>query len=237
MPAAAKHIVNFRDKKMGDKKAKIFRINYPFGTLIVDEDIYYRIIKDKTKRPYCRFKTIKAVNFLNKIIRCRIGDDKTYSLARLLMQPARNELVDHINRNPLDNRRCKLRIVSPRQNSLNRTTKSSTGYIGVSITNNRGKIRLRTTFQAAGKRLNFGMNDDTPANRIICALVHDKFVIESGDDEYAPLNFPVLRKEPFKSRLLKMDMSEFREKRPGYFAKKLGASLRKPKKGKRKISI
>ncbi|MGA2915299.1 MAG: hypothetical protein ABSE89_04670 [Sedimentisphaerales bacterium] len=205
---------------MDDAEPEFFEINYPFGTLIVDEDIYYRIVKDKTKRPYCKFKTIKGINFLNKIIRCRIGDDKTYSLARLLMQPGRNELVDHINRNPLDNRRCKLRIVSPRQNSLNRTTTSSTGYIGVSMTNNRGKMRLRTTFQTAGKRLRFGMNDE-PENRIICALAHDKFVIQAGDEEYAPLNFPILRNEPFRSELLKMDMSEFRKESIKLFIKKL----------------
>ena len=210
---------------MNVAEAEFFEINYPFGILIVDEDIYYRIVKDKTKRPYCKFKTLKGINFLNKIVRCRIGDDKTYSLARLLMQPRRGELVDHIERNPLDNRRSKLRIVSPRQNSLNRTSNSSTGYIGVSLTNNRGQMRLRTTFQTKNKRLNFGMNDDSPLNRIVCAIVHDKFVIQAGDEEYAPLNFPILKNEPFKSELIKMDMSEFREESIKHFIKRLGVEL------------
>jgi hypothetical protein len=210
---------------MNDTEQEFFKIEYPFGTLIVDEDIYYRIVKDKTKRPDCKFKTLKGINFLNKIIRCRIGDDKTYSLARLLMPLRRGELVDHINRNALDNRRSNLRNVNARQNSLNRTSNSSTGFVGVSLTNNRGKMRLRTTFQTAGKRLHFGMNDDKPENRIICALVHDKFVIQSGDEEYAPLNFPILRNEPLRSELIKMDMGEFRKESIKHFIKRTGVKL------------
>ena len=123
---------------------KIFKIEFPFGTLIVDEDIYYRIEKDKSKVPesFRNLKPIRGIAFLNKLVSCRFaGSDKKYTLARLLMRPERNEMVDHINRNPLDNRRCNLRIVTPRQNSINRTANSSTGYIGVSLTNMRGKMR------------------------------------------------------------------------------------------------
>lgn len=210
---------------MNDTEPEFFEIEFPFGTLIVDEDIYYRIVKDKSKRPYHKYKTIKCVNFLNKIIRCRIGGDNTYSLARLLMQPARNELVDHINRNALDNRRSNLRIVNPRQNSLNKTAKNGTGLVGVSTTTLRGKKRLRATFQPFGsRRLVFSLYDN-PFNRIVCALIHDKFVIQSGDDEYAPLNFPILKNEPFRNRLLKMDISEFRKNNLEFFIKRLGANL------------
>jgi hypothetical protein len=211
---------------MSDAEPEFFEIKYPFGTLIVDEDIYYRIVKDKSKapRPYHKYKSIRGISFLNKLISCRIGNDKKYTLARLLMQPARNKVVDHINRNALDNRRCNLRNVSARQNSINRTSKSSTGYIGVSITMMRGERRLRATFKPAGKRLNFSLYDE-PENRKICALVRDKFVIQSGDDEYAPLNFPILKNEPFRSELLKMDLSEFRKDGIKLFIKKLGAKL------------
>ncbi|OHB58663.1 MAG: hypothetical protein A2173_00535 [Planctomycetes bacterium RBG_13_44_8b] len=199
---------------MNDTEPEFFEINYPFGTLIVDPDIYYRIAKDKSKvpRPYHKFKSIRGISFYTKLVSCRIGSDKKYTLARLLMQPARDKVVDHINRNRFDNRKSNLRVVNPRQNSLNRTPNSSTGYIGVSLTNNRGKMRLRATFQTVGARLNFSMNDDKPENRIICALVHDKFVIEAGDDEYAPLNFPCWQFEPFRSILLTEDLRRWAEK-------------------------
>jgi hypothetical protein len=32
-----------------------------------------------------------------------------------------------------------------------------------------------------------------------------------GDDEYAPLNFPILRNEPYQTKLIQMDVSQFRE--------------------------
>jgi hypothetical protein len=45
-------------------------------------------------------------------------------------------LVDHINRNTLDNRRCNLRIVTPSQNRMNSKVRSdsATGFKGVSRT-------------------------------------------------------------------------------------------------------
>ncbi len=43
-------------------------------------------------------------------------------------------MVDHINNNKLDNRKVNLRIVTPQQNNMNRTSsiKTSSKYIGVS---------------------------------------------------------------------------------------------------------
>jgi hypothetical protein len=202
---------------MKDNQPKFYEIEYPFGILIVDADIYYRIEKDKSKVPrrYRKLKPIRGISFYTGLVSCRMGSDKKYTLSRLIMGPSRDKVVDHINRNRLDNRRCNLRIVTPRQNTLNRITKSRTGYLGVSITMLRGRKRLRATFKSIGKRWHFSLYD-SPKNRIICALVHDKFVIQCGDDEYAPLNFPNLRKEPFRRRLLAMDAEEFRGKSLGF---------------------
>lgn len=54
---------------------------------------------------------------------------------------------------------------------------------------------------------------DTPFNRILAALAHDKFVLQEGDEEYAPLNFPCWQYEPLRSILLAEDLSKYKEKK------------------------
>ena len=55
-----------------------------------------------------------------------------------------NIIVDHKNRNPLDNRRKNLRQCSPKENSRNLTAskRNTSGYLGVGITKH-GKYRAR----------------------------------------------------------------------------------------------
>ena len=70
---------------------------------------------------YCQ-KTINKVHYY-------------YYLHRVIMNAAQGMEVDHINGNPLDNRKCNLRVVSHRHNlqnfCKNRSTNTS-GYRGVS---------------------------------------------------------------------------------------------------------
>lgn len=77
-------------------------------------------------------------------------------LHRLIMQPDPAMTVDHINHNPLDNRRSNLRIATRSQNQMNRGKQSNntTGYKGVSLFKRTGKYRAYIMVQ--GKETHLG---------------------------------------------------------------------------------
>ena len=62
-----------------------------------------------------------------------INNSKLGRLHRYIMNYNGKDFIDHINNNPLDNRKENLRIVTPTQNNMNRKSnkKSSSKYIGV----------------------------------------------------------------------------------------------------------
>jgi hypothetical protein len=183
-------------------------------TIIVDDFIYRRLFKDPDIKPKRKYKFIKSFYLANGCPRMvlKAVKNKTILLSRYIMRAGRGEIVDHINRNPLDNRRCNLRIVNARQNMLNRKIKNKTGLIGVTAYLNDGNFYLRANFRAnKTKRLRFNC-PDTPFNRILAALAHDKFVLQAGEEEYAPLNFPQWQFEPMRSILMKEDLGKFKER-------------------------
>ncbi|MFJ8262703.1 HNH endonuclease [Rummeliibacillus sp. NPDC094406] len=80
---------------------------------------------------------------------------------RILKQVPNGMVVDHINRNKLDNRQENLRIITQSQNMQNvrgRNT-SISGLRGVSIERLQEKIRWRARLKVNGKEMHLGTFD------------------------------------------------------------------------------
>lgn len=192
----------------------------------VDPDIFYKIRSGRHEPPYKKYNgDITTVRLSGAgypvIIRGprtkALGRDKTkpcrhIQLSRFVMNAKKGEIVDHIYGDPLDNRRSSLRIVTARQNNLNKRCRSKTGFIGVYLRHFSGNDYCFSQFRNGdGKLLSFHL-PDSPENRIIAAFARDKFVLQSGDEEYAPLNFPCFKNEPFRSFLLKENLNEYKKR-------------------------
>jgi hypothetical protein len=96
-------------------------IIYKGKEIIVDEEDYYNLLingKLRISEGYARYRT----------------NGKDYKLHRYLLNYDGKDFIDHINSNPLDNRKSNLRIATPKQNAQNRVSKkknASSQYLGV----------------------------------------------------------------------------------------------------------
>ncbi|PKL48563.1 MAG: hypothetical protein CVV39_04175 [Planctomycetes bacterium HGW-Planctomycetes-1] len=148
------------------------------------------------------------------VVRGRKGE-KRFALARYVMKAKKGELVDHRNRNFYDNRRENLQIATVRENNLNRILKNKTGCMGVNIHIRITKKGRRYPYYYGHYR--YGGKQHhlyTPFTRKglkLAALARDKFVLEAGDEEFAPLNFPIFKNDPFKTILLRSDLNEYKQ--------------------------
>jgi len=95
-------------------------------------------------------------------------------------------ITDHINRNPLDNRKANLRPATQRQNVWNRKFArkgARTRYNGIRWDKNRRKWQVRLAI--SGKRESFGYY----ADEVEAAKAYDR-VAKQHRGEFAVLNFP-----------------------------------------------
>lgn len=86
-----------------------------------------------------------------------VENKKIGKLHRFIMKPSEDMVIDHINRNPLDNRRCNLRVCTQQQNILNKSMHSNntSGVPGVSWDKSRNKwhayIQIDGKFKSLGR--------------------------------------------------------------------------------------
>lgn len=85
---------------------------------------------------------------------------KNLYLGRYIVDAPDHLEVDHINQNPLDNRRSNLRLATRSQNAANirKRSDNTTGYKGISFDKSRNKFIV--IFTNKGKQKNLGRFDD-----------------------------------------------------------------------------
>lgn len=148
---------------------------------IVDDDDLPRVLEKKWRA--CWSKTTKSYRAMAHVIDDE-GKDRSVFMHRFILSPDRGDVIDHINHDTLDNRRCNLRVCSQSENLQNarRRCNSTSGYKGVSWDKTRGQWRSYITHN--GKFLFLGRFDMVRD----AAKAYDRAAVEFFGD-YAYLNF------------------------------------------------
>ena len=115
-------------------------------------------------------------------LRAALGG-KTIYMHRVLLDAQPGQIVDHVNRNPLDNRRSNLRFATARQNAANSASRvnSQSGFRGVLKERRKFLARLDVGGVIHRKRGFFTAK--------AAALFYDQMAREKFG-EFAILNFP-----------------------------------------------
>jgi len=148
---------------------------------IVDVDVYYQLGQFKWSA-VGNDKKNYAVRVLRKT---EFGRIKPMYLHREIMNPPEGLLVDHRNRDSLDNLRSNLRIATSAENVRNRqktTRKTSSQFRGVSFNKNRQKWTAHIQYN--GKTIFLGRF----TSEVEAARVYDRAAIKYHG-EFACLNF------------------------------------------------
>lgn len=104
----------------------------------------------------CRRWTINAQGYVCKAI---WGGGATNFLHRLILSAPRGSMVDHVDGNPLNNRRSNIRLCTHAQNMKNRRRHktNASGFKGVSHDPGRSRIRpWRAKIQVDGTEVRLG---------------------------------------------------------------------------------
>lgn len=134
---------------------------------------------------------------------------------RLVMGVTDTKLVvDHINGDRLDNRKCNLRICTVAENSRNkqlRIKKNKLGYIGVTNGDGRGKNGFYSSITMNGKCTSHSCKTIEEAAKlydIMAIHFHKEFATLNFPNELPTITYPEwleMRTTDLKNRLLKME--------------------------------
>ena len=158
---------------------KEIKLTHEKVTLVDDEDFEYlnqwkwRASKNKKSKTYYAQRDI-----------CIDNKRTTVFMHRIIMNPNKHMLIDHIDMNGLNNLKTNLRICNHSQNQCNRKSWGLSKYLGVSIKKKRSIIYYQTLIKVNKKSLYIGIFK----SEIEAAKAYDKAAKEYHG-EYANLNF------------------------------------------------
>lgn len=136
------------------------------------------LIDDEDEELYDRYRWYIS----GKYARCHINKDETNYLHRLILNASKKDIVDHINGNRLDNRKCNLRLCNKYQNAQNKSRHSRlTIYKGIW----KNKKRWGSSIMVKRKKIHIGTFDTQEQ----AARAYDE-AAKKHFGEFAKLNFP-----------------------------------------------
>lgn len=135
-----------------------------------------------------QWKWYAYLNTRTKVFYARrsLYPSKTLSMHRVILGAQPSQIVDHVNRNTLDNRRANLRFVTVSQSNQNTrllSARNKSGFRGVSW--NRAAKKWQATIQLNARSVRLGFFNSTKD----AALIYDTAARELHGD-FAQLNFP-----------------------------------------------
>lgn len=145
----------------------------PDKVALVDDDDFERISKF---RWYYR-----KPGYADCSMRESVGVWKNYPMHKIILDIPNGAVVDHINRNGLDNRKQNLRICTCSENNMNRSSVNKYGFRGI---DQRSKNSWRAEIRIDGKVIR-ASPFKTPEE---AALAYDKMAKQYHGD-FAQLNF------------------------------------------------
>lgn len=162
------------------KTIKVFHDNTLFG-VIVEFDVIIDDIDFDLLSSHQLF--IQMGETRVKRVMIRVKDGRLIPLSWFLCGIPSEGVIDHIDRNPLNNKRNNYRNLTHAQNAQNRKLRvdSVTGYLGVNKLSDRGKYRA--IYRPNGRRFQAEFDSAKEA-----AVQYDKFVRLYSELPDAPTN-------------------------------------------------
>lgn len=145
---------------------------YTSERIIVDDDVY-EIIKDK----YIWLGRDKDGTPRNVRVSEK-GDPSGKTLSRMIMNPPKGMVVDHISRDVLDNRRSNLRVCTQAENTRNKAIQSNNTSEIPSVRWQKDAKKWRVRIKYLGTKIHIGyFNDKEEAG-----YVRDQVVLQLHGD-------------------------------------------------------